>query len=108
MPDPLAIVPDEAPEQTPEGWVCGFSGCDYVGVSPQAVGMHRFHRHGVRGEDNKRKHARAKEAVATIKGEDIVLVVLSQLYPNGIPVSKIRAVLAWAHHTDEFVEQIRG
>jgi hypothetical protein len=94
----------EAPTPVEDGLLCGFGGCEHISPSPQGMGMHRFHSHGIRSA---KRQTPSKTVVENIKGTDIVNVVLTQLFPHGIPVSKVRAVLAWAQHTDDFVEQIQ-
>jgi hypothetical protein len=103
--DEFSYAPDP-PERT---FHCGVAGCQYTGVSAQAVGMHKFHVHGIRAT-RQTSHPKKRQIAANpnLGGEDIVLVVLASLFPNGIPVDKLRLVLDWSAATEQFVDKARG
>jgi hypothetical protein len=84
---------------------CGIEDCRFVSKTSQGVGMHRWHVHGIPG---KSKTISRTNVATLVKGDDIVNIVLSQLFPGGVPVDKIRAVLVWSQHTDAFIEQVRA
>jgi hypothetical protein len=90
---------------------CDIGSCAFTSSTAQGLGMHRFHSHGIRGKSaptTKQKSAPTPKVPRDVKSDDIVNVVLSQLFPRGIPVSKVRAVMAWARHTDDFMDDLRG
>ncbi len=90
---------------------CTMLDCEYVGVSPQALGLHRYHIHGIEGKDRERqrKNGQTKKVDDDITANDIVGVVLTQLFPaGGFPVSRLTIVLDWVKATEDFLERLRA
>lgn len=109
---------DTPPTEEPEPvFVCDEDGCGFVFPDAQRLGVHRFHTHHIIGERHRGKPRRAPQrrrppkklpepALTALEANDVVTVVLEQMFPHGIPVETLPAVLRWRDATLEFMKEV--
>ena len=91
---PTGVVPikdDTTPTSCPE--------CNAV-VSRKYLSTHRRKQHGVISR-------RSKHDLAPLPGNDVVTTVLGVIFPGGIPIQHLDAVLRWRDATVAFLREVQ-
>jgi len=98
---------------------CDVPGCEQPGYEhPQHLGLHRFHKHGIKGEARKNPpgHLGRPRKDGTpprqrknrhLSAEDVCLTVLESIAPGGsIPVNALSAYAEWVRQTETFLNKL--
>jgi hypothetical protein len=88
--------------------LCGIDGCEFLSKTPQGIGRHRLHTHGIPAKGKAGGTHRRASPTNDVTAEAVAKVVLAQMFPHGIPVDHLGPILRWIHDTEEFIESVGG
>jgi hypothetical protein len=90
---------------------CDIEGCLHQAESRQRLGLHKYQVHGIRSPRPPREPKSEKKGKAKVGGpldtDSLMMIVLEQVCPNGIPPAKLLSVIRWREATEKFMQEMR-